>query len=167
MPTSTSRLSYQDCYDIFNAALANERGIRFEVPDFGAGNQLRVRLHYARSIDRKENREAYATDHKLYGRSIYDPLVVRLRNEDRKWWIIIEKFSIDSLNIQPLGKENVLDQSTDGHLREVSGEGHQEPREEASEAAIDIFDGEAEQEAQPEAIIEKESPAPIQTRRRL
>lgn len=161
MAASTSRLSYSDCFDVLNKALSNDKGIRVEVPDYGAGNHFRVRLHTARSVDRKDNREAYSEDHKLYGRSIYDALVVQLREEKGKWWMYIRKFSTDNLNIEPLGEEHGINENTNGNLREAGGESDSQPREEASEAEIDVFDGEEEKEAKP---VEE---APTQARRRV
>lgn len=164
MPTSNSRLSYVDCFEILDKATVNKLGIKFLVPDHGAGNYLRVRLHTARKIDRQDNREAYEEGHKLFGRSIYDPLVIRLKQEDNKWWMYIEKYSAEALNIEPLGEENVLDQSTGSNLREASGASSSQSREEASEETHDVFSRKAEQEA--ESVAEG-SASPVQARRRL
>lgn len=164
MSASTSRLSYQDAYDILDRAVANEKGIRVHVPDFGAGNNLRLRLHQARKIDREDNRDTYPEDHKLHGRSVYDPLVARLKQGHGKWWLYLEKMSAESLTIEPLGEENVITETTDGHLREAGPESGGEPRSEAVEETIDVFDGEAERPPEP---VEGESPAPVQARRRV
>jgi hypothetical protein len=168
MATSTSRLSYQDCYDILDKALENQKGIMFKVSDFGAGNHLRVRLHSARTIDREDNRVVYPPDHKLHGRSVYDPLVIRLRQLTKdEWTMYIERFNIEALDIKPLGEEHVLNETANSNLRETSAEGGGEPRSEAGEAAIDLFDGEAEREAEPASEAQEASPAPVQTRRRI
>lgn len=167
MATSTSRLSYQDCYDILDKAIANEKGIRFPVSDYGYGNHLRVRLHYSRTLDRQENRITYPPEHKLHGRSIYDPIVVRLKQEGERWFMYLERHDIDSFDIQPLGEENVLDETTNGNLREIGGTGDGQPREEASEATHDVFAGEEEREAEPAKPIEEAGAAPVQARRRL
>ena len=148
MATSTSRLAYNDCFDVLDEALANKKGIRVEVPDWNTGNYYRLRLHSARAIDRKDNKETYPDDHKLYGRSIYDQLVVRLREEGKKWWMYIERFSTENLNIEPLGEENVIEQSPNGDLRKAGGAGESQPRSEAREEEITIFDGEPEKEAE-------------------
>lgn len=162
MATSQSRLSYTDCYEVLDKAIANQKGIRVEVSDLGAGRHYRVRLHQARSIDRKDNKETYPEDHKLHGRSVYDQLVVRLRLVKSKWWMYIERFSTDNLNIEPLGEDHVIDEATDGNLRETSGASDEEPRIEASEAEIGIFDGEQEKEAKEEVRL-----PPAQAFRRL
>lgn len=170
MATSSSRLSYNDCYDILNLALANTKGIKVEIADYGIGNHLRVRLHTARTIDRKDNRSSYQPDHKLYGRSIYDPLVIQLKNEDDKWWMYIQRMDASALNIEPLGEDHVFNQSPPSNLRAPSGEGRGQSNEEASEETHDVFDGEGEKDATPaDASIEtaEASNPPIQTRRRL
>lgn len=167
MATSTSRFSYQDCYDILDKAVANEKGVRFPIPDYGYGAHLRVRLHYARTIDRKENKEAYEPGHKLHGRSIYDPIVVRLREEERQWFMYLERHDVASFDIQPLGEDHVLDQSPESNLREVGGKSDSQSGEEASEATHDVFDGEAEREAEPAIETAAASPAPVSVRRRI
>lgn len=164
MSASTSRLSYSDCYDILDQAVANTQGIRVQVPDLGAGNNLRLRLHQARKLDREDNKETYPEGHKLHGRSIYDPLVNRLKEIRGKWWLYIEKMSAESLIIEPLGEENVFTETPNSDLREARPAGGDEPRSEASEAEIDVFDREAERPPEP---VEGESPAPVQARRRV
>jgi hypothetical protein len=167
MATSTSRLSYRDCYDVFDAALSNERGVKIEMLDYGAGNHFRVRLHTARSIDRKDNRAMYQPDHKLYGRSIYDPIVIRLRQEGTQWWMYLERFDAGSLNIQPLGEEHVLSEATNSNLREAGPSGGSQSGEEASEETHDVFAGEEEREAEPAEAATPAGPVAIPLRRRI
>mgnify|MGYP001604604296 CR=1 FL=1 len=144
MATSQSRLSYSDCYEVLDKAIANQKGIRVQVDDFGAGNNYRLRLHQARAIDRKDNRETFPEGHKLHGRSVYDQLVVRIKEIKGKWWMYLERFSTANLNIEPLGEEYVIDETPNSNLREVSGAGESPPRSQAVEAEIGIFDGEQE-----------------------
>lgn len=160
MATSSSRLSYNDCYDILNLALQNTKGIKVEIGDYGIGNHLRVRLHTARTIDRKDNRQSYQPDHKLYGRSIYDPLVIQLKNEDDKWWMYIQRMDASALNIEPLGEDHVFNQSPPSNLRAPSGEGGSQSSEEASEETHDVFDGEEEKEAELAVAVAVEAPPP-------
>ena len=157
MAASSSRLSYNDCFEVLDKAIANTKGIRVEVPDWGAGNNYRLRLHQARAIDRKDNKETYPDDHKLYGRSIYDQLVVRIKQVGTRWWMYIERFSTDNLNIEPLGEEYVIDESSNGNLRAAEGAGESQPRIEAIEEEITVFDGERPQEAEPIEEV-KETP---------
>lgn len=167
MATSTSRLSYGDCFEILDKALENKKGIKFQIPDYGAGNHLRVRLHSARKINREDNQVIYQPDHQLYGRSIYDPLVCRMRKEKGIWFMYIERLDIGALDIQPLGEDYVLTETPISDLRAAGGEGEPQSGEEASEAAIDVFDGEAEREAEPPTEAPQESPGGVLARRRI
>lgn len=167
MATSPSRLSYTDAFDILDGAMANSKGVRVEVNDAGAGMHLRVRLHSARMIDRNDNKTEYPPGHKLYGRSIYDQLVCRVRKDDGKWWLYLERFSTASLNIQPLGEPDGFNQSTESDLGAAGGESLSQSREETSEAPTDVFDGEVERQAEPAEPVAEEGNPSIQARRKL
>lgn len=104
MSPPNSRLAYTDCYDIMNAAIKDGTGARVEVESENHGINLRMRIQYARRIDRLDNRMTYAADSPLYGRSVYDPLVMRLKQIDDCWWVYLEVCSIGNLNIQGLSE---------------------------------------------------------------
>lgn len=92
MSTSTSRFAYQDCYDVLDRALEDDRGVRVKVKTLGDGTNFRVRIHTARRIDRDENRVLYPEqDHPMHGRSVYDPLVVKLATVNGAHYVYIEK----------------------------------------------------------------------------
>lgn len=77
----------------------------------------------------------------------------------------IQKFSIDNLNIEPLGGENVFDESANGDLRPAQGESGGEQREETSEAEIGVFDGEEERkEVQISEAVEGATAVPVRRR---
>ena len=90
MTFSTSIKSYADCFDLLDQALASNLGIRNRCDGPGDANQLRGRLHYARNLHRKESREIYEPDDPNYDISVYDPLVVKIREADGAWWVYIE-----------------------------------------------------------------------------
>lgn len=96
MATSNSRLSFDDCFEALDRALASPRGIRIIVDDEGAAYHLRNRLHKARVLDRKANAETYDETHPLHGTSEYDELVVKLRLANGKSTILIEKIKLDA-----------------------------------------------------------------------
>lgn len=102
MVASTSRLAYNDCYDIMNTALEDERGVRVRFNEHGAAVQFRIRAHYARRLDRELNREVYATDHPMFGVSEYDHLVLKLRFDDHHWYIYIEKADAGAYEVESL-----------------------------------------------------------------
>jgi hypothetical protein len=101
MPTSTSRLAYEDCYEILNMAVEDEAGARVRVPDRRDAVTLRVRLHTARRIDREENRLTYDKDHPLHGKSVYDKLVVRIKDLEEAIYLYIEKIHLNT-HVEPL-----------------------------------------------------------------
>lgn len=94
MTTSISRLSYSDCFEALEKAIADPLGQRIRLRSENECNHLRMRIHQARSIDRKDNRSVYEADHPMYGRSIYDPLVLRIRHIDEVWYLYLEQVRI-------------------------------------------------------------------------
>ena len=99
MTTSTSRLSFLDCFDAFNQALADTHGIRIRCATIEEAINLKMRMHTARAVDRKDNRMVYEEDpsHQLYGRSIYDRLACRIRQHEGDpdaRWLYIEHIAI-------------------------------------------------------------------------
>ena len=98
MSTSTSRKSYADCYTLLDQALDSAIGIRIDLgegdPGVGAAHQLRMRLHYARRLSREEAEEVYPSDHPSHGVSVYDSLVIRIREAEGKWWIYIQPWVV-------------------------------------------------------------------------
>lgn len=96
MTTSTSRAAYTDCYALLDRALDRPAGIRIacgpeaDPSALGTANQLRVRLHTARSMDRMEARKVYPPDDPAHGISVYDILVVKIKQAEEQWWVYIE-----------------------------------------------------------------------------
>lgn len=98
MTISISRLAYEDCYKVMDAALDDAVGARVKFSDHGMAMFFRMRLNQARKIDRKDNMQLYEEDHPLYGRSAYDKLVARVEDT----WVYVEKIGIDLGDIEPL-----------------------------------------------------------------
>ena len=95
MTVSTSRRAYADCYDLFDRALAAPLGIRNRCTDPGQANHLRVRLHQARILLRRESLSIYAEEDPNHGASPYDSLMVRIREADDSWWVYIEPRAVN------------------------------------------------------------------------
>lgn len=68
---------YIDIRACLDKALASEKGVRLRFPDDKAAMTFKGRVHSCRYLDRKENKKIYAIDHPMYGKSVYDPLMVR------------------------------------------------------------------------------------------
>jgi hypothetical protein len=98
---SSSRHAYTDCYALLDAALADPRGIRAEVPSLANATRLRLRIHQARAIDRTENAKTYPEDHPLYNRSPYDGLVCRIEGGDR-CWVYLDKVQVEIGAVEPI-----------------------------------------------------------------
>lgn len=94
MSLSTSLLSYTDCIALFDAALADSVGARLDFTTPSAAQYFVSRLHQCRVLDRRKNTEVYKPGERLYGRSIYDALVCRIKpghiNGVEVWWVYIE-----------------------------------------------------------------------------
>ena len=101
MPTPTNRAAYGSYFDLLDRALDTEMGVRIECQTQGEAYQHRTRLHTARKIDRKLNRESRDIDDPNYGVSDYDKLIVSTRTADGKWWVYIKPVVIPS-NIEVL-----------------------------------------------------------------
>lgn len=106
MTVSTSRASYEDCYDILDRALASPIGIRISAEGKGPAHHLCTRLNYARTLSRQEAREINDIGAPGYGVSAYDTLLIRQpRVEDGVWWIYIEPRTVNG-KIEELSKND-------------------------------------------------------------
>jgi hypothetical protein len=103
MSIPTSRLSYVDCDELLDKALADPPGIRIKVPDKGKAIHLRMRLHKARALIHEENRMTYSPGDVMYGKSSYDGLVVRIkRDREDGYWVHIEHLGAEIGRIESL-----------------------------------------------------------------
>jgi len=82
--------AYTDCQNVFDRALAAERGIRIPFASKGDAVCQRNRLNHFRSMHRKLSKEILPKDHPEFGMSCYDPYMVSLREDTEGfWWIYI------------------------------------------------------------------------------
>lgn len=81
--------AYRDCFDLLDRAVTADNGIKVRVESWDAGNHLRSRLHYSRSLQRMKNREVYMLGDAEYGTSGYDHLFIQIV-EDDGWWLTIK-----------------------------------------------------------------------------
>jgi len=72
-------MGYPDIRAVLDKALASEKGVLLRFPDEKAAQTFRGRVHTLRYLDRKENKKIYAPDDPMFGRSAYDPLMVKTR----------------------------------------------------------------------------------------
>lgn len=92
MPIATNRMSYTDCYEMFEKAMADPKGIRLFFPNRKEARHYQMRLHNSRAVDRRENKLLHPDPgHKLHGQSAYDVYSIRMREgEDGSWFVYIE-----------------------------------------------------------------------------
>lgn len=105
MTISTSRLAYEDAYKILERAINDRQGIRIHMKDADAATHFRMRLHMARKIDREDNALIYAKGEFMHGRSEYDRLTMKIRNEEGKIWLYLERNNVETLGIEDLTGE--------------------------------------------------------------
>lgn len=103
MSLSGSKFAYEDCFDILNTALERTQGCRLAQPSESACNMLRMRIHQARKLERDDNAKTFERGHPMHGRSVFDKLIVRIRNEDEVWYVYVEHGGVDTTLIEPLG----------------------------------------------------------------
>ena len=103
MSLPTSRLAYADCIDLLDKCLEAERGIRVKAYNPDKANFFRMRIHMARQIIRNENKEIYEKGDPMWGCSIYDAIVIKIRVEDDGMtWLYLEKISSMDLVIEEI-----------------------------------------------------------------
>ena len=122
MTFSTSRLAFDDCYRLFDQALASAKGIKFRVKNRRQAYHYRNRLNHARRLDRRDNLETFLDpSHPMHGRSIYDGLSVAIQF-DGGWWLMVEKVESREFNIEPItgDESNVEPELHNGGAREAA-----------------------------------------------
>jgi hypothetical protein len=111
MAINTSRLAYQDCYDLMEKAISDEypTGLRIKFATWNEANHFRQRIHNARYVDRNDNVEAYPPSHIMHGRSVYDILNCRIRALADGVWLRLERVDARKFEIMPLESPEVAE----------------------------------------------------------
>lgn len=111
MTTSTSRLAYDDVFELLDRADADGHGVRvvFDnhedlVSNRGDAFQFRVRINYARKIDRSDNARLYPKEHPLHGRSKYDLFSASIRDVGNECHLYLEKRNLNRLKVEDLSQ---------------------------------------------------------------
>lgn len=121
MTTSTSRFAYEDCYALYEQAIADPKGIRIPFDTYGEAKQIQMRLNRARVIDRAENRKIYHPDDPMFGRSAYDGIQCKIQSTDGRHWVFMERidareFEVESLSDGRLASEFAIEHTVTGRL---------------------------------------------------
>lgn len=91
MPLSTSLLAYADCMDAYARAEASDLGIRVRQESYAKAAALRLRMNYARQLDRESNAKTYEIDHPLHGQSTYDEFSISIIEISDQWYMYIKR----------------------------------------------------------------------------
>lgn len=97
MSLPNARLAYHDCFDLFDAAVSDPKGVRVGFSEKGEATFFRMRLHNARKIDRRNNAKIYPEGDPMHGQSIYDRLVVQIREEGDMVWVYIRQIVFNGI----------------------------------------------------------------------
>ena len=104
MSLSNSLDAYNDCIDYFEQALADPAGIRIAFDTHGQASIFCMRMQQCRSLQRAFHRRIYPDDDPRYGRSEFDPLVVRQPRYDdvQHWWVYVERANASVVMVETL-----------------------------------------------------------------
>ena len=91
MTLPTTLLAYQDCQELLDRALADDHGIRMKVDNYDAATHERSRIHYCRKLVREENCTIYEPGDPMYAKSVYDCVVVRIKNIAGEFYLYLER----------------------------------------------------------------------------
>lgn len=99
--------AYEFEIEHFERAVTDPTGIRVHFGKNSAGaKKFQLRLHQARSLDRQKTRRMYPKEDSRSGSSIYDPFIVRIREDIAgDWWVYIERQKFDPSRIESLTEE--------------------------------------------------------------
>lgn len=105
MSFSNSRQSYKDCEDFLDKALSDPTGARRFVGDHGQATYFRHRCNHFRTLDRAENSKTYKPGDPMHGKSVYDVIALRLKQDTADdWYVYAEKWMIEEADIESLSE---------------------------------------------------------------
>jgi hypothetical protein len=85
--------AYNDCYEIWAAALTEPGGVRTNIgPNYAQAEYLRARMHQARSLLRDQTKAAYKPGDPAYNTSEFDAykLTIKIDADDDTHWLYVE-----------------------------------------------------------------------------
>jgi hypothetical protein len=96
-------MSYPDCYNVMDQALADPVGVRIPMKTIDDAQFFRSRCHQARKLNRQANARVYPdTDHPLHGHSEYDQLVLKIRRFEDEVFLYVERIPEAVGGVEPL-----------------------------------------------------------------
>ena len=116
MSLPTSRHSYRDCQELFDAALKDDQGARVKLESHDAAIHFRMRMQQFRKLDRQDSMMIYEKGDPQYCVSAYDPLVVKIKNDNGQFYVQVEHVGLGLGKIEPLTTSDVGADETTGEL---------------------------------------------------
>lgn len=106
MALSNSILAFQDCADFLEPAISDEKGARLFFKTQKEAEFFRMRCYQFRKLHRKQNMSVYPPDHKMYGQSEYDELMLTLylTFEGDGYWLYARKTVLDPGKLELLSE---------------------------------------------------------------
>lgn len=105
MTLSTSRLAFKDCYELFDLATSDPKGVKVRFNRQDDALHFRHRLHHARKLDREDSKRIYKPEEPMYGLSDYDKITVRIEKDDNGWWLRLTKIEAQTFDVVSLAQE--------------------------------------------------------------
>lgn len=95
--------AYEDCFDLYSSALADSIGVRARFPNHVDAKLMQMRMHQARSLQRRESIRLYDKTDLRWNKSEFDPLKVSVRVDDEdRWWVYVIRHGQEIETIEPL-----------------------------------------------------------------
>ena len=94
MPLPDTYLAYEREIELYDRALEAKRGLRVTYGSISAAQSFVARMHKARAVDRRRNTEVYQPGDPLFGCSIYDGIICRIRSDGDNVIVLLEKTNI-------------------------------------------------------------------------
>lgn len=106
MSLSTQLPAYTDCEELFDRAIADEKGIRVCYQTENQAKLAQMRLHQFRKLLREQSKRLFDKGDPRWGMSEYDKLVVRSPqvDTDGEWWIYIEHIGLAAAAVENLSE---------------------------------------------------------------
>lgn len=112
MPVSDQIAAYDDCFVVFDKALADPEGLRVRFRTKGEAGRFQIRLCKARKLERDQSKRIYERSDVRWGKSRFDKLAVRspVEDSDGFWWVYIDRHGSEILGMEPLSEMEAPDE---------------------------------------------------------
>jgi len=88
--------AYPDCKELYERANEDPIGVRARMESEAAAKLFQMRMHQYRSLERRQSKRLYDRDDIRHGKSEFDPLVVKVREDtEGHWWVYVERANLE------------------------------------------------------------------------